>query len=387
MKNKIVLTAAFFAASTFSFAKVTLTENLSAGGFVDMSYSHADDDQNNPDNSDSNNSFSLDQVEITFELDYGVVTAQIDIQWTDDDGSEIDQAFTSYDLGNGFVVTAGRYDSMLGFEAFEAPGLYQCSTAYTSMTDAFEDQAFNDVNTPLDETEIDSLIAPATNNGIKITFEDGIQFFGVSVQDGGIFGDSRLGGDSASNGDTAELLESITGIESDNDGLESSGYAIELGYARDLGNGFNVFVGALIEETEVDNQPVNTGAQFDAETSIDTTVYNAYVTYETGAWLFAAEILQSEHEVDGNGNDIDIDSFLLMANYTYSDQASVTARFSNVDVDNFFDATKLTVAHLYAFTNNLALAAEVSAVDYEYERVGGVDGDTLEGCVELLFTW
>ena len=360
-----------------------------------MSYSHNDDERNNPDSSDSGNSYSLDQVELTFGLDYGVVTAQIDIEWTDDDGSAIDQAFTSYDLGNGFVVTAGRYDSMLGFEAFEAPGLYQYSTAYSSDTDAFEVESFapgipanatgpGSAAVEFNASAIDSLIGPETNNGVKITYEDGVQFFGISLQDGGIFGDTRLGGDSSANDATGELLESITGIESDNGGLESSGYAVEVAYARDLGNGFNVFVGALIEETEVDD---TTQGAFDVETSIDTTVYNAYLTYETGAWLFAAEVIQSEHEVDGNANDIDIDSFLLMANYTYSDKASVTARISNVDVDNFFDATKLTVAHLYAFTDNLALCAEISSVDYEYERVGSVDGDTLEGAVELLFTF
>jgi hypothetical protein len=382
MKNKIVLTAAFFAASTFSFAEIALTENLSVGGFVDMSYAHVDDDQNNPDNSDSNNSYSLDQVELTFGLDYGVVTAQIDIQWTDDDGSEIDQAFTSYDLGNGFVVTAGRYDSMLGFEAFEPTGLYQYSTAYSSNTEAFENDSFA-VGGGLEDTEIDDLIGPGTNNGVKVTYEDGTQFFGISLQDGGIFGEGRLGGDSDEDEDSQEVLESITGIFGFQQ--ETSGYAVEVAYARDLGNGFNVFVGALFEETEVDenNNP-------DIETSIDTTVYNAYLTYETGAWLFAAEVIQTEHDIDDRANvleDIDIDSFLLMANYTYSDKASVTARISNVDVDDYFDATKLTVAHLYAFTDNLALCAEISSVDYDYERVGQTDGDTLEAGVELLFTF
>ena len=349
-----------------------------------MSYAHVDNEQNSPDNSDSDNSYSLDQVELTFGLDYGVVTAQIDIQWTDDDGSEIDQAFTSYDLGNGFVVTAGRYDSMLGFEAFEATGLYQYSTAYSSNTEAFENNSF--VNAEgLEDTEIDSLIGPGTNNGVKVTYDDGTQFFGISLQDGGIFGEGRLGGDSGEDEDSQELLESITGIFGADQ--ETSGYAVEVAYARDLGNGFNVFVGALFEETEVDN---NAGDNFgidDVETSIDTTVLNGYVTYETGAWLFAAEMVQTEHELSGASNDIEIDSFLLMANYTYSDQASVTARISNVDVDDYFDMTKLTVAHLYAFTDNLALCAEISSVDYDYERAGQADGDTLEGAVELLFTF
>jgi len=393
MKNKIVLTAAFFAASTFSFAEIALTENLSVGGFVDMSYAHADDDRDNA--SDSNNNYSLDQVELTFGLDYGVVTAQIDIEWTDANGSAIDQAFTTYDLGNGFKVTAGRYDSMLGFEAFEATGLYQVSKAYESNTNAFAVESFGFIpavagplgNPQINFTasDISSLIAPETNNGVKVTYEDGTQFFGLSLQDGGIFGDNRLGGDSAANNANQGLINSFTGIFNNNQ--EISGYAVEAAYARDLGNGFNVFVGALFEETEID-QNVNP----DVETSVDTTVINAYVTYETGAWLFAAEIMQSEHDIDAPGNalavdDINIDSFLIMANYTYSDQASVTARISNVDVDNFFDATKFTVAHLYAITDNLAIAAEISTTDYDYERAGSPDGDTLEGAVELLFTF
>jgi hypothetical protein len=360
MKNKIVLTAAFFAASTFSFAEIALTENLSVGGFVDMSYVHADDDRDN--GSDNNNSYQLDQVEIVFGLDYGVVSAQIDLEWTLADGSAIDQAFTSYDLGNGFAVTAGNYDSMLGFEAFEAPGLYQYSTAYATNTDDVFGDAFDS-------------ITPRTNNGVKVTYEDGSQFFGISLQDGGIFGDGRLGGDSA--GPANDLLSFITGTFAD----ETSGYAVEAAYAKDLGNGFNVFVGALFEETEVENGITG------VETTLDTTVLNAYVTYETGAWVFAAEAIQTEHEVGGAGNDIEIDSFLLMANYTYSDQASVTARISNVDVEDVFDATKLTVAHLYAFTDNLAMAVEVSSVDYDDEGALGNDGDTLEGAVELLFTF
>ena len=374
MKNKIVLTAAFFAASTFSFAEIALTENLSVGGFVDMSYVHADDDNNGAaaTDSDSNNSYQVDQVEITFGLDYGVVTAQIDLEWTLADGSAIDQAFTTYDLGNGFAVTAGNYDSMLGFEAFEAPGLYQYSTAYSSNTDSFEDGDF----------EIEDVITPGTNNGVKVTYEDGTQFFGVSLQDGGIFGDNRLGGDSDGNGGDVLVAISEAVFGPGGPSIETSGYAIEAAYARDLGNGFNVFAGVLMEETEVEDQ--NDG---NSETDVDTTVLNGYVTYETGAWVFAAEMIRTEHDVENIG-DIDIDSFLLMANYTYSDQASVTARISNVDVDDIFDATKLTVAHLYAFTDNLALAVELSSVDYDYEdALTGPDGDTLEGAVELLFTF
>jgi hypothetical protein len=32
----------------------------------------------------------------------------------------VDQGFVTYDLAGGAAITAGRYDSMLGFEAFRA---------------------------------------------------------------------------------------------------------------------------------------------------------------------------------------------------------------------------------------------------------------------------
>jgi hypothetical protein len=60
---------------------------------------------------------------------------------------------------------------------------------------------------------------------------------------------------------------------------------------------------------------------------VDSTVFNTYLTYETGAWLFAAEYIMTEHDFDGViDGELEIDSFLLMANYSYSDQASITGR-------------------------------------------------------------
>ena len=153
---------------------------------------------------------------------------------------------------------------MLGFEAFEATGLYQVSKAYESNTNAFAVESFGfvpAVGGPLPApqvnftaSDISSLIAPETNNGVKVTYEDGTQFFGLSLQDGGIFGDNRLGGDSAANNANQGLVTAITGSLGDKP--EISGYAVEAAYARDLGNGFNVFVGALMEETESDQSMI-----------------------------------------------------------------------------------------------------------------------------------
>tara|TARA_B110001450_G_scaffold64839_1_gene61424 strand:+ start:27 stop:1112 length:1086 start_codon:yes stop_codon:yes gene_type:complete len=361
MKNKIAIASAFLAASSLSFAEVSLTENISVGGFVDMSYSHTDDDSVAD---ESTNSYTLDQVEVSWYFDFSPVTAQIDIEYEGGDVL-VDQGFVTYDLGGGTAITAGRYDSMLGFEAFEPTGMYQYSTAYNTNSQT----EIDDLNT---EVEVltggvldigiegySDIIKPRTNEGVKLTHESGSNFYGISLQDGGFFGDNRLGGDTQSDIDDAVL--------------SGQGYAVEAAFATDLGNGFNLFVGGLWEN-----------ADSDVFGEVDSTVYNAYLTYETGAWLFAAEYIMTEHDFEASG-DLEIDSFLLMANYSYSDQASITGRISEVDIDDYADATKLTIAHLYAFTDNLALCTELSTVDYDYE--GDESGDTLEAGVELLFTF
>ena len=359
MKNKIATATAFFAASCLSFAEIALTDSLSVEGFADMSYSHTEDDRAAADHTE--NSHNLDQVEITFFFDSDVLTAQIDLQWEDGTGYSVDQAFTSYSPGNDIVITVGRYDSMLGFEASEPTGLFQYSGAYSSDSEIFID---NDVT-------FSDIITPETNNGLKLSYETDTEFLAISLQDGAFFGDGRLGSDTDSD-TSADLVAQLTGTVEP----ELSSYAIETAYAKDLGNGFNALIGAVFETTDVGN-----GAN---DLEIESTAINAFVTYETGAWLFVGEYNMTTHDIS-TADEREIDSFLVMANCSYSDRTSITGRVSHVDVDSFIDATKFTLAHNYAFTKNLMLVTEISAIDYEF--AGGADGETLEGALELLFTF
>ena len=359
MKNKIAIATAFFAASCLSFAEIALTDSLSVEGFADMSYSHTEDDRAAADHTE--NSHNLDQVEITFLFDSDVLIAQLDLQWEDGTGYSVDQAFTSYSPGNDIVITVGRYDSMLGFEASEPTGLFQYSGAYSSDSEIFID---NDVT-------FSDIITPETNNGLKLSYETDTEFLALSLQDGAFFGDGRLGSDTDSD-TSADLVAQLTGTVEP----ELSSYAIETAYAKDLGNGFNALIGAVFETTDVGN-----GAN---DLEIESTAINAFVTYETGAWLFVGEYNMTTHDIS-TADECEIDSFLVMANCSYSDRASITGRVSHVDVDSFLDATKFTLAHNYAFTKNLMLVTEISAIDYEF--AGGADGETLEGALELLFTF
>ena len=335
MKNKIAIASAFIAASSFSFAEIALTENLSVEGFVDMSYTDSDA---------GDSRFGIDQVEFDFLFNAGAVSAQVDVQYEGSKKSVLDvaklrsqlesgspsekdsdylsdvneviieQAFVTYDLGNGGALTAGRFASQLGFEAFEPTGLYQVSGAYSNRTGL-----------------------PLYDEGVKYTTEIAGNYFGLAIVDG--VTDNSIG--------------------------DGEGYSIEAAYAIDLASvqeGLSAFVGARYDVEDADAD--------------DDLLVNAYVSYETGAWIFAAEVV---HLDDGNQHDT---SALVMANYTYSDAASVTGRYSVEDGGvGQDDRTKITLAHNYAIADNLALIAEVSEVD-----VDGGESDT-EFAVELLFTF
>ena len=297
MKNKIAIASAFLAASSFSFAEIALTEGLSVEGFVDTSYT---------DSSAGDASFDLNEVEISFLFESGAVSAQIDTQYVlngaeDSYEGELDQAFISYDA-YGVTVSAGGMDSQLGFESFEAPGLYTNSLAYGASQ------------------------LPGTDIGVKVTKQlDEVSSLGVALVDEGSF----IGDESAA-GDTV----------------------VEVAYGRDLGNGFGAFVGYRSDAAGDD-------------------LINAYVTYETGALLLAAEIVDGEEDTD----------LQLLANYAYADNASVTVRYTKEEnglaADDDLDI--ITVAHNLALADNLRLTTELSD--------NGQDDDEYEFGVSLLFTF
>ena len=389
MKNKIAIASAFLAASSFSMGEIVINDFLSFEGFVDMSYSHTDgelDGSGTADINETDNSFAIDQVEIDWLFDFDPVTAQIDIQYDgsndgfraardsegnlidpDDDADEVfvEQAFVTYHFEGeyeGTAVTAGRYASMLGFEAFEPTGLYQYSTAYDMQNPGFDDADFSNFS-----------VIPNYSQGVKLTHETDNTFFGISVQDESFDYDAdRLGGDDE----------------------DVSSWAVEVAGAYEFEDGITVFLGGAYED--------GSGNTLYLGNAGDTYVINTYATYETGAWLFAGELNYGNSEGGRfalGAKEEEVLQGLLMANYAYSDVASVTGRFSYVDNEDTssasneqFEAVKFTLAHNYAFTDNLLLVTEVGYVDGTADNVGGdsdadYDYTSLVGAVELLFSF
>lgn len=363
MKNKIALaTAALVAGSSFSTAEIVINDFLSFEGFVDMSYSHTDSELDS--SSESNNNFDVDQVEIVWLFDFDPVTAQIDLNYEDDSKSSygssdvVEQAFATYHMEGGSAITAGRYDSMLGFEAFEPTGLYQYSFAY-DVHDA--PGSIGNIG-----------ILPLQAQGVKYTFSDDTSFFGISLQD--------------------------EAFEYDNDRLGGSGnssYAIEIAGSVRMDSGVGFFLGGVYEDGE------------DGSLEGDTYAINTYVTLETGAWIFAGELIYGESETNSfalgsnstsfsTASDEEVLQALLMANFAYSDNASVTGRISYADHELTqtgsagstseveADFVKFTLAHGYAFTDNLILVNEFSFVDGE---IGSADYESLLFASELIFSF
>jgi hypothetical protein len=379
MKNKIAIASAFLAASSFSMGEIVINDFLSFEGFVDMSYSHTDGEIDSkgslPDYDESDNSFDIDQVEIDWLFDFDPVTAQIDLQYEggdDYDASDdlVEQAFVTYHMDGefeGVAITAGRYASMLGFEAFEPTGLYQYSVAYDMQNPGF------DINGIVAEDDGDLSVLPGYAQGVKATYETDNTFFGLSIQDEAFDTDGgRLGGDDD----------------------EVSSWAVEVAASIALEDGVTFFLGGAYEDgSSQSNYGENAG---------DTYVINGYVTYETGAWLFAAELTYGDSEGGRfflNAEEEEALQGLVMANFAYSDVASVTGRVSYVSNEDSstggkaeFEAVKYTIAHNYAFTDNLLLVTELGYVDGtadDMTNVSAFDADytSFVGAVELLFSF
>jgi len=110
-----------------AFGVIPVTDNFGIRGYIDGSYSNLDEG-NNPDV----DSFRIDAADIDLLISTEKVSSEIHIaSGTNGGTTSVEQAFLTLDMGGGFSVTAGKFESDLGFEGDEAYKLYQQSTAYT----------------------------------------------------------------------------------------------------------------------------------------------------------------------------------------------------------------------------------------------------------------
>lgn len=330
MNKLLKLFAAFIAVSGITFADTALTESLSVSGFFDMSYLDGDNGKES--------TSGIDQVEFNFTLDNGgPIAAQLDIEYKDKVSSNVDveEAYITYDLNNGGTVTLGRFETMLLQDDSEPTGAYQFTNAYD----------FFGVN-------LNQLLYDLGDQGIK--YSNG--GFAISLVDNG---DSKIG-------------------DGDNPNVGDGDYSIEVGYSGQLSDNVTGFIGGRFYEDDANNS--------------DGDLFNVYLTYEEGPWVVGGEYVTGDEDISLlNILNIsgDVDLFSLFANYSYSEKNSVTVRYSDIDGDAKdtdetlydVDADKITLAHISALSDDLALVIEYSKEDRKH-----LDDQDIFG-VELLYTF
>ena len=325
-------------------AQIELTDSAAISGFVNGIYSHTDRE------GQSQEHLRLDEVEMDLIFNLDTVSGEVHLHSIDGGNVELEQAFTTIDFGNGVSVTAGRFLSLLGFESDESVNRFTRTRAY-------------DLSRPI----------PLYAEGINAKGVNDLGWISMSVLDevwdgfgGGEFGNGSVG------------VEFQGGFTTQN------GFTAVIGYAGQKANGNYV---------KDPTKPLP-----NAE------LLNVWVSYETGPFIFAAEYNDFSNAAHANysgdadyARDRDRDrpgegvgklsegeSYMFLAHYAIDNNLSITARYSEEELDNGDGSEKWTISPKYSFTDNLAGRIEYSRTDLE-ENGTTEEVDFIS--VEAMFTF
>jgi len=329
--NKPTITACILAlaAPTLNLsAQIELTDSAAISGFVNGAYTHHDK------GGQATEELKLDETEIDLIFNLDTVSGEIHIHSIDGGNVELEQAFTTIDFGKGVSVTAGRFLSLLGFESDESVNRFTRTRAY-------------DLSRPI----------PLYAEGINAKGVNDLGWISLSVLDevwdgygGGQFGDGSVG-------------------------VEFQG-----GFTTQ--NGFTAVIGYAAQDATDENPALP-----DAE------LLNVWVSYETGPFVFAAEYNDFSNAAHanyavagdpGHNKTSEGESYMFLAHYAIDNNLSITARYSEEELENGDGSEKWTIAPKYSFTDNLAGRIEYSRTDLEE---GGNDEEVDFFSVEAMFTF
>ena len=128
MKNKLLSLASLLAVFNANAIEIGPTgSGVEMSGFIDIQSSkQGSDTETTGAQVELNFNYSTGPVSAAVGLDFGAISAFGDAAAD----SNLEEAYITYDFGNGFSVTGGRMLSYMGFEAFDPTNMYQFSYAY-----------------------------------------------------------------------------------------------------------------------------------------------------------------------------------------------------------------------------------------------------------------
>ena len=286
-------------------ADVKLNDNFSVGGYMVGSYQYT-----KTDGVPATDHFDIDAAKTLFTASFKPVTGVASFYYPGTSGSDVTvlDAYVTYDVGSGYSVTAGKFLSYLGYEAFDIPNMTQISYAAPTAGSMFS--------------------IPAYHSGVRLDYSAGVNSYGLALLDSVYSPYSIFKGD-------GELLH--------NGGLE--------GYYKYAGpEGLTVWAGFAYD----------TKGGFQPHSVLTLDLWAQYnLTKEV---FIAGEVANTDAGFGRKST-----SWLAELGYAPAGPVSWILRISGDDPSDAVGANKYiqyTVCPTYKFTDTLSVRAEYSYYDY-----------------------
>ncbi len=294
---------ATLAATLPALADVKINDTLSIGGYAAGSYRNTDVDPGT-----SVDRFDMDAAKALFTGNFKPVTGVVSLYYQPGAPSDVTvlDAFATVDLGGGTSITAGKFLSYLGYEAFDIPNMSQISYAN------------GDFLGPI----------PGYHSGVKVDGGDKNIGWGLALLDSVYSGPNYLKGDGE--------LKHNAGFEGYFSYKAIPELTLWAGFAYDT-------KGNVIHKNE------------------EILTVNFWASYNlTKEATIAAEFVTK----DGGPGDKGY-NWLTFLNYTIDAKWSSAFRISGEKLSNGGPGfTKLTVSPTYKINDNFSVRAELSYYDY-----------------------
>jgi len=291
------------AASLIAHADISVHENLTVSGYAVGSYRITDTDPGT-----STDRMDLDAVKTLFSTNFKPVTGVLSLYYQPGAPSDVTilDAYATFDIGGGSSLTAGKFLSYLGYEAFDIPNMSQISYAN------------GDFLAPI----------PGYHTGIKWDYAASNVGVGLALVDSVYSGPNYLKGD-------GELKR--------NAGFE----------------GYFTF--------KADALQIWTGFAYDTKGNVihkndEILTWNLWTSYS----LSAASTIAAEYTIKDGGLGDQGYNWLAFYSYAFTGNVSSAFRLSGEELDNNGPGfIKYTVAPAYKVNDNFLFRAEYSHYEYD----------------------